>query len=95
MLFGAQWKESESNAKIKINDVSCEAFEIIQSYCYGVSKNITVNNCIALYYATQKYMFDIMNQLCLNYIKSNVNCNCMLYLLDQCQEFHLSVKCYI
>ena len=92
MLFGKQWKESQSNSQITIDDISFESFEMIRCYCYGIDNNITMSNCVGVYYASQKYMLDILNKKCSNYIKSNIDNNSILYLLQECQEYHLSVK---
>ena len=89
MMYGSKWIESGSNATIKIDDISFEAFELIKSYVYGLDGNITVANCISLYYGVKKYMIETLSIMVEKYIFEHVNGSNILYLLHQCKKYHL------
>lgn len=90
MMYGSKWVESGRDAVIKVDDISFEAFELIKSYVYGSNANITVKNCISLYYAAKKYMIENLSQIVEKYILSHVDGQNVLHLLNECKRYHLS-----
>eukprot|EP01083_Nonionella_stella_P074034 200607_1 len=80
MLFGSM-VESFSDNQVIITDVSCIAFEFLQSLFYGLPVELTEQNVVHVLYAANKYIINDLVAECNAFISSIANMNDLILAL--------------
>eukprot|EP01083_Nonionella_stella_P209979 760634_1 len=88
MLFGSM-VESFSDNQVIITDVSCIAFEFLQSLFYGLPVELTEQNVVHVLYAANKYIINDLVAECNAFISSIANMNDLILALKSLRDYKL------
>ncbi|KAK3260487.1 hypothetical protein CYMTET_30555 [Cymbomonas tetramitiformis] len=79
--------ESDSESqRVRIEDVSPEAFNCILQYVYGNEPSITLENLTEVLYAAEKYALDGLKECVLDYVNNNITHDGSAELLTSAAE---------
>ncbi|XP_053698175.1 kelch-like protein 41b [Sabethes cyaneus] len=90
--FNGQFKESQRrNQTIVVTDIQPPIFRDILRYMYCQKIDLTQDNVIEVYYASQKYILTELNKICEQYFENEINETNVLKVFNENRKHEFAV----